>query len=55
VSRTARQRLADISEAIDGVRAAVQALQRAEADDAEDVAQLAFDALLYRLVVIGRQ
>jgi uncharacterized protein with HEPN domain len=53
VSRTARHRLADISEAVDGVRAAVQALQRAEAEEAEDAAQLAFDALLYRLVVIG--
>ena len=31
----------------------MQALQRAEAEGAEDAAQLAFDALLYRLVVIG--
>lgn len=53
MSRTANQRLADISEAVDGARAAVQALQRAEAEEAEDSAQLAFDALLYRLVVIG--
>ena len=53
MSRTASQRLADISDAVDGVRAAVQALQRAEAEEAEDAAQLAFDALLYRLVVIG--
>jgi uncharacterized protein with HEPN domain len=29
------------------------ALERAEADDAEDEAQFAFDALLYRLLVIG--
>lgn len=53
MSRTPRQRLTDISEAVDGVRAAVQALQRAESEKAEDAAQLAFDALLYRLVVIG--
>ena len=32
---------------------AVNALEHAEASDAEDEAQLAFDALLYRLVVIG--
>jgi len=31
----------------------VQALERAETGDAEEEAQLAFDALLYRLVVIG--
>jgi hypothetical protein len=31
----------------------VDALEHAEASDAEDEAQLAFDALLYRLVVIG--
>jgi uncharacterized protein with HEPN domain len=53
VSRTARQRLAGIRQAVDGVQAAVQALQRAEAEEAEDGAQLAFDALLYRLMVIG--
>jgi len=53
VSRTARQRLADIRQAVDGVQAAVQALQRAEAEEADEAAQLAFDALLYRLLVIG--
>lgn len=53
MSRTPRERLADISNAVDGVRRAVQALEQAEADEAEDAAQLAFDALLYRLVVIG--
>lgn len=31
----------------------MQALQRAEAEEPEDAAQLAFDARLYRLVVIG--
>jgi uncharacterized protein with HEPN domain len=35
------------------VRKAVEALERAEADEAEEEAQLAFDALLYRLLVIG--
>lgn len=53
MSRTHRERLADISEAADGVRRAVQVVERAEAEKAEDAAQLAFDALLYRLVVIG--
>lgn len=53
MSRTAKERLADISDAADGVRRAVQALERAESEKAEDAAQLAFDALLYRLVVIG--
>jgi uncharacterized protein with HEPN domain len=53
MSRTPRERLGDISEAAEGVRKAVQALERAEADSAEDEAQLAFDALLCRLLVIG--
>jgi uncharacterized protein with HEPN domain len=53
VSRTPRERLTDISNAVDGVRGAVQALEQAEADKAEGAAQIAFDALLYRLVVIG--
>lgn len=53
MSRAPRERLTDISDAADGVRRAVQVLERAEAEKAEDVAQLAFDALLYRLVVIG--
>ena len=53
MSRTVRERLVDISNASDGVRRAVEALERAEAEKAEDAAQLAFDALLYRLVVIG--
>ena len=53
MSRTPRARLADIVEAAARVSRAVDALEHAEASDAEDEAQLAFDALLYRLVVIG--
>lgn len=53
MSRTPRERLTDISNAVDGVRRAVQALEQAEAEKAENAAQLAFDALLYRLMVIG--
>ena len=53
MSRTPRERLRDISEAAAQVSRAAAALERAESDGAEDEAQLAFDALLYRLVVIG--
>jgi uncharacterized protein with HEPN domain len=53
VTRTSSERLADIGGAAQRVSVAVEALERAEADGAEDEAQLAFDALLYRLVVIG--
>ena len=53
MSRTARDRLADIGDAAAGVRKAVEAMERAEADDAQEEAELAFDALLYRLLVIG--
>jgi uncharacterized protein with HEPN domain len=53
VTRSAKDRLADIREAAVGVRTAVEALERAEPSDAQDEAQLAFDALLYRLLVIG--
>jgi uncharacterized protein with HEPN domain len=53
VSRTPRDRLADIVAAAARVSRAQDALEHAEASDAEDEAQLAFDALLYRLVVIG--
>ena len=55
MSRTPRDRLADIVEAAARVSRAVDALEHAEASDAEDEAQLAFDALLYRLVVIDSQ
>jgi uncharacterized protein with HEPN domain len=53
VSRTPQERLADISDAAAQVGKAVEALERAEADGDDDDARLAFDALLYRLVVIG--
>ena len=53
MSRTPRERLTDIGDAVDGVRRAVQALEQAETEKADDAAQLAFDALMYRLVVIG--
>ena len=53
MTRTPNDRLADISEAAVGVRKAVDVLERAEARDAQEEAQLAFDALLYRLLVIG--
>jgi uncharacterized protein with HEPN domain len=53
VTRTSSERLADIDDAAQRVSRAVLALERAETGDAEEDAQLAFDALLYRLVVIG--
>ena len=53
MTRTSSERLADIGDAVERVSRAVEALERAEASGAEDEAQLAFDALLYRLVVIG--
>ncbi len=53
MTRTSSERLADIRDAAERVSRAMGALERAEADGAEDEAQLAFDALLYRLVVIG--
>jgi uncharacterized protein with HEPN domain len=53
VSRTPQERLADISDAAGQVGRAVEALERAEANGDSEEAQLAFDALLYRLVVIG--
>jgi uncharacterized protein with HEPN domain len=53
VTRTSSERLADIGAAAERVSRAVAAMERAEASGSEDEAQLAFDALLYRLVVIG--
>jgi uncharacterized protein with HEPN domain len=53
VTRTIQERLTDISEAAERVIRAVAMLEQAEADGRDDEAQLAFDALLYRLVVIG--
>jgi uncharacterized protein with HEPN domain len=53
MSRTPKDRLTDIAEAAAAVRKATEAIERAEADSSEDEAQLAFDALLYRLLIIG--
>jgi uncharacterized protein with HEPN domain len=53
VSRTPRERLTDIREAAVRAQRAVGALQQAAASGDDDAAQLAFDALLYRLLVIG--
>jgi hypothetical protein len=53
VTRTSSERIAGIGDAAQRVSRAMQALERAETGDAEEEAQLAFDALLYRLVVIG--
>jgi uncharacterized protein with HEPN domain len=53
VSRAPRERLADIGESAARALRAVDALQRASASGDDDEEQLAFDALLYRLVVIG--
>ncbi len=53
MTRTSSERLADILDAAERVSRATEALERAEADNKADEAQLAFDALLYRLVVIG--
>jgi uncharacterized protein with HEPN domain len=53
VTRTPSQRLADIRDAAERVSRATEALERAEANGTGDEAQLAFDALLYRLLVIG--
>lgn len=53
MTRTIQERLTDISEAAERVIRAVAMLEQAEADGRDDEAQLAFDALLYRLVVIG--
>lgn len=53
MTRSRQDRLADIANAAVGVQNAVLALDRAETDGTEDEAQLAFDALLYRLLIIG--
>jgi hypothetical protein len=55
VSRTPLERLADISNAAAQVGKAVEALEQAEAVGNDDEAQLAFDALLYRLVACEAQ
>jgi uncharacterized protein with HEPN domain len=53
VSRTPHDRLADIRDAGARAQRAVDALQRAAASGDDDAEQIAFDALLYRLLVIG--
>lgn len=53
MTRSSRDRLADIRDAVDRISRAVEALEQAEVEGTEDEAQLAFDALLYRLLVIG--
>jgi uncharacterized protein with HEPN domain len=53
VSRTPRERLTDIKESAARAQRAVEVMERARAsgDDGEEL--MAFDALLYRLLVIG--
>jgi uncharacterized protein with HEPN domain len=53
VSRTAQERLADIRDATARAQRAVDAMERASASGDDDEEQMAFDALLYRLLVIG--
>jgi uncharacterized protein with HEPN domain len=53
VSRTPQDRLADIRDSAVRAQRAVDALQRATAAGNDDEEQIAFDALLYRLLVIG--
>lgn len=53
MSRSPRERLADIVAAIQRIRAAEGALGRAEASGDDSDVAIAFDALMYRLLVIG--
>ena len=53
MSRTPQDRLADIRDSAARAQRAVDALQRAAAAGNDDEEQIAFDALLYRLLVIG--
>jgi uncharacterized protein with HEPN domain len=53
VSRSARDRLDDIREAAVRALRAVDVMERAAAARDDDEEQMAFDALLYRLLVIG--
>jgi uncharacterized protein with HEPN domain len=53
VSRSPQDRLADIDESASRALRAVDALERASEDGDTDEEQMAFDALLYRLLVIG--
>lgn len=54
MSRSARERLGDIGDAAARAQRAMDAMERASAARDEDEAQMAFDALLYRLLVIGQ-
>lgn len=53
MSRTPQERLADIQESAARVQRAVDAMERARASGDDDEEMMAFDALLYRLLVIG--
>jgi len=53
VSRSAQDRLGDIREAVARALHAVDVMERAAAAGEDDEEQMAFDALLYRLLVIG--
>jgi uncharacterized protein with HEPN domain len=53
VSRTPQERLADIQESAARAQRAVDAMERARASRDDDEEVMAFDALLYRLLVIG--
>ena len=53
MSRTPQERLADIQESAARAQRAVDAMERARASGDDDEEQMAFDALLYRLLVIG--
>jgi len=51
--RQARERLADILEAVARTKRAEDQLVRAEQDGATDATRVALDAILYNLVVMG--
>ena len=53
MSRTPQERLADIQESAARALRAVDAMERARASGDDDEELMAFDALLYRLLVIG--
>ena len=53
MSRSPRERLADIQESAARALRAVDAMERARASGDDDEELMAFDALLYRLLVIG--
>lgn len=53
MSRAPRERLADIRDSAARAQHAVDVMERASASGDDDEEQMAFDALLYRLLVIG--